>query len=546
MNRKVLTLALMLLSCVCAFGQKSQIDLSTQIKNTGFLWNGLAFDGFGVGDATHAGSGIENIGIPGTNTSCTIIRDVVDQTSGEIWRESVCSTSFNGTIDDVWIAGWNCATNGGVISTSFGAICEQWESSYNPGANSTMEHHIITYAQGTGTQLRDWTSQYNESTGIDVFTDIDADNGVAFQCLTTGCGTGHTSAPYMTIDPIAGLKVGDSTGSTALGGLFGGTVIANQGSNVGGGVIVNASSGGTAYRLVGDPVPANCTSQSYIVIYVNSNGIFYCPTSYTGAPVIEGTLAVKFIGQNSTNSGFNADTHSGDYPAVIYRTSTAASGGIEFSSSWNSDTNHAGVLIGNAAAGSNENYSYIVGYNQGSPSPSMTRTLWGGLSGVDAEFYGGGSESAHIDTSGNFTMNTLGSSSTNLCITAGDVIATCSSLRKYKDKIQSLDGGKSLATVMALQPRTYLRKDTGKQEIGFIAEEMEATEPRLATYGHDAPQGAVVDAKTGRVLKPAQNQEVVLTGVNYGQVTALLAAAMQEQQKEIDALKAEIAELKAK
>ncbi len=103
---------------------------------------------------------------------------------------------------------------------------------------------------------------------------------------------------------------------------------------------------------------------------------------------------------------------------------------------------------------------------------------------------------------------------------------------------------------MALRPVTYTSKTNGRREMGFLAEEVEKVEPRLATYGQVEPHGEVRDPKDpSKVLPPATNQEVVLNGVEYGHVTALLTAAFQEyikqQQAQLATLQSEVEALKA-
>jgi hypothetical protein len=108
-------------------------------------------------------------------------------------------------------------------------------------------------------------------------------------------------------------------------------------------------------------------------------------------------------------------------------------------------------------------------------------------------------------------------SGTALCWSdaATNVIGRCVSLMKYKENIDDL--GIGLEDVLKLQPREFNWKDSsmGGHDLGFIAEEVEAVSPLLAEYGEKGE----------------------LKGVKYRQMTAVLAKAMQEQQKEIEELK---------
>jgi hypothetical protein len=109
-----------------------------------------------------------------------------------------------------------------------------------------------------------------------------------------------------------------------------------------------------------------------------------------------------------------------------------------------------------------------------------------------------------LGSGGNLTFDP-----TNTCIT--------SSIR-YKQNIEPLNEG--LDAVMRLRPVTYeykpgyLKTDIGRQ-VGFVAEDVQKIDPLLTP----------LDA-TGQPR-----------GVEYAQMTALLARAIQDQQHEIDALK---------
>jgi hypothetical protein len=114
-----------------------------------------------------------------------------------------------------------------------------------------------------------------------------------------------------------------------------------------------------------------------------------------------------------------------------------------------------------------------------------------------------------------------------VCYNAGVIeynTATCTlSLRKYKMNIHPLFS--SLREVMQLKPVSYQYKPEVKlgsrSYLGFIAEDVAKVDPRAAAY--------------------KDNGE--LESVDYERMTALLAAAIQEQQKEITILKKQIKKL---
>lgn len=101
-----------------------------------------------------------------------------------------------------------------------------------------------------------------------------------------------------------------------------------------------------------------------------------------------------------------------------------------------------------------------------------------------------------------------------------NTFATCSSLRKYKKFIAPL-GSSMLSEVMKFDPVSYTSTTSGRRELGFIAEDMQKIDPRVSTF----------DAKGN------------LIGIQYDHMVAILTAAIQEQQKQIESLRKEIKSL---
>ncbi len=100
-----------------------------------------------------------------------------------------------------------------------------------------------------------------------------------------------------------------------------------------------------------------------------------------------------------------------------------------------------------------------------------------------------------------------------LCL-SGAAISQCSSLAALKSAVRPLDLG--LDTVLALRPRRFLWNADGREDFGFVAEEVTAVDPLLGSYAADGS----------------------LVGVRYRQMSALLARAVQEQQAELGPLSA--------
>jgi hypothetical protein len=107
------------------------------------------------------------------------------------------------------------------------------------------------------------------------------------------------------------------------------------------------------------------------------------------------------------------------------------------------------------------------------------------------------------------------STSNYLAVTGANsgIIVEYSSSRKFKDNISDIDIG--LEEVMRLKPRVFKWKDREEYDLGLVADEVAEVDPLLVTYQED-----------GQTI-----------GVKYYQMSALLVKAVQEQQKQIEALK---------
>jgi hypothetical protein len=125
-----------------------------------------------------------------------------------------------------------------------------------------------------------------------------------------------------------------------------------------------------------------------------------------------------------------------------------------------------------------------------------------------------------ITSSGSITFSGLSGvmgSANAVCIQGGVLYdgggtdCTASSQR-FKHDIQTLSSAQGLTLVNALRPVSFTFNNDNSPHVGFIAEEVAALEPRLA------------------VFEPASTTP---HGVRYGEMTAVLAKAIQEQQVEI-------------
>ena len=142
-----------------------------------------------------------------------------------------------------------------------------------------------------------------------------------------------------------------------------------------------------------------------------------------------------------------------------------------------------------------------VGVGDGSSAGDYRRMYWN-TSNSDLRFWNGSNEGV-INSSGAF-------------VNASDV--------NLKKDIADIDYG--INTVKSLKPRKYKLKSSDLEQVGFIAQEMETQVPEVVTAGTN-PDG--------------DEQK----GISYGQLTAVLTKAIQEQQTVIEALTARIEALEA-
>ena len=150
---------------------------------------------------------------------------------------------------------------------------------------------------------------------------------------------------------------------------------------------------------------------------------------------------------------------------------------------------------------------------------SITGSFTGSFKGDGSQLTGVGGDPFPYTGSAIISGSLIITGSLNVSntITAGCIIET--SAFRYKDNILSLSS--SLDKVKQLKPVTFDWKHSGKNDIGFIAEEVNEILPNLIQY----------------------NGEGEVEGMNYSKITSLLVAAIQEQQAQINELQTKINKL---
>jgi hypothetical protein len=124
-----------------------------------------------------------------------------------------------------------------------------------------------------------------------------------------------------------------------------------------------------------------------------------------------------------------------------------------------------------------------------------------------------------LEVNGEVKIDTFAAASATTVCQNANVLSTCSSSIRYKEKVKPASFG--LKEVMEMRPVTFKWKERDEKDFGLVAEDMEKVNPLFVTY------------ERGQI-----------EGVKYPQLTAVLVKAVQEQEAEIEELRGEIAALK--
>jgi hypothetical protein len=233
-------------------------------------------------------------------------------------------------------------------------------------------------------------------------------------------------------------------------------------------------------------------------------------------------LSVLDIG--ATGDGAELLRFSTERPWIFKQIRTGPSAGLQLFSTSGAKkfeiTTNDGFNVATFLADSN-----ISRVGIGTTNPSSTLDVAGNVSASGSLAIGNGATitgdvtvsnkitSSSMRVNGSFSFTTVaGTYSQDICrdTTFGTLGQCGTSLRQYKSNIKTFAGG--LNIVNRLHPVTFTWKESGQQDVGFIAEEVEQTDPLLTTR-----------SETGELL-----------GVKYRQLGVIFVNAFKEQQKEIE------------
>jgi hypothetical protein len=251
------------------------------------------------------------------------------------------------------------------------------------------------------------------------------------------------------------------------------------------------------------------------------SGALYANTASDNTADGSGALAANTGGANNTAVG---------YSALFYNTTGAnntASGAQALYSNFSGSYN---VASGYEALYSNTigYHNVALGYNAGG-----NNTVGGGNTFIGFDANAGHDNLINATALGNGAVvsasNSIVFGNTNITKISAKVGITVTSDRRLKKDIAALDPSLGLAFIEKLQPVSYRFKNGDEtQRYGFIAQDLEQALPAAL---HDTVETS--EPEHGLALVERQNDADRTYRVSYGELTAPMVKAIQEQQQEI-------------
>jgi hypothetical protein len=483
----------------------------------------------GTGTVTSVGSGLGLTGGPIT-TSGTLAIDttVVPQlaasntfTGNQIVNGSVTATNVTatGTVTGTTVTG---AVVNATTSFDLGGITFDSGSYVNGNAflgfagNSTTTG-IGNTASGYGALYSNQSGIFNTASGYEaLYSDtIGADNTAnGFQALDL-----NTTGNNNTASGSAALYH-NTTGSynTASGGI---ALLSNTTGNE------NTASGYGALEF--NTTGFNNTADGFQALELNTTGTFNAAVGYdalysnnTGCCNTASGWEALYENTTGTNNTASGEVAVGNNTTGSYNTGVGeaalldgttgsentAVGALAGESNTGTDNTCVGYNCGNGASNRNLHNATAIGAN--ATVGVSDAVVLGSVAGVNSAT---ATTKVGIGTTNPTNLLTLGQG-------FGPSIAdgwTTYSSRRWKTNIQPLRN--ALGMVEQLRGVSYDLKDSGRHEIGVIAEEVGAVVPEVVSYEENGK-----DAR----------------GVDYSRLTALLIEAVKQQQQEIRDLKSEL------
>ncbi len=395
-----------------------------------------------------------------------------------------------------------------------------------PGEYILVGTDPINFTQFSG------AGTYIGGTGIDVSSNIITNIGVTD--LIAGSNISLSSATGSITISTTGVVPSSTTSANLAGGSAGDIpyqTSANNTSMLSAGTTSQVLISGTTPSWTNTPtltgtnftgIPNAGLLNSSFTLGSTSISLGGIATTVNGLSSVTSTTFVGALTGNASSATTSVNISAGVAGNIPYQTSAGVTAMIATGTS-------AQVLVGGAAP-LWTNTPTLTGTNfSGIPNSALTNNSVS-VNGITINLGGSGTVTAAAGTLTGTTLaaNVVSSSLTSVgTLTSLTVSGTATaaafnatSTKRVKKAIKKLSSP-YLEKFSKLQPREYDRKDYDAHEFGFIAEEMALIYPEIV--GKDS---------TG---KPS--------GIDYGKLSTILTAKIQDQQQVIESLQAQVSKI---
>lgn len=376
---------------------------------------------------------------------------------------------------------------------------------------------------------------YTAGTGIDISSNVISNTGVL--SLIAGANISISGTTGNVTISTTGTVPSSTTSSNLAGGAPGSVPYqsaASTTSMLAAGTTSEVLISGTTPSWTNTPtltgtnftgIPNGALLNSSVTIGSTSVSLGATTTTLTGLTSVSATTFIGAISGNSTTATTAVNLDGGAAGSVPYQSAPGTTSMLAAGTSTQVLVGGLTPLWTNSPTLTGTNFTGITNFGLVNSSLSVNGvTISLGGSGTVAAAAGtltGTTLAANVVSSSLTSVGTLASLTVSGTATASSFNAT--STKRVKKSVKNL-GKEYLNKFKYLKPREYDRKDYNAHEFGFIAEEMALVYPEIV--GKDA---------TG---KPS--------GIDYGKLSTILTAKLQDQQMLIETLQAQMAVIMTK